>query len=996
MTPVGCAVGPPITSQLTLEGIPVLSLVDTGASVTCLGFSVWWRYSAQWGLLRQFEGTVHGAHGKSLQIAGKTQHLDLQWGEAHSRACFIVIVGLESLPFLIGMDIMRPLRVHIDVTDGTATPAQPDPQTVHLNAAQQQQQRMDMPLPEVGSPAVGAASPPRPPQQRIEMPLTGVGPPAMGAAFPSPPQQQRMEMPLPGVSTPVPPIAETSPAATLLTALPGEPLSTTPATASPSVDSPSAAPHAASHALLLQTADIPPETARLVHCHNPWPTEDILFCPNDALPAFVTGIPALSSGPELWIAIHNHRPEPLQLHLGQNIGVLEVVTLADTPPTTSRPGPPRRPPLPERLSPLQQQQLNDLFREFSDVFSQGEDDLGSTPLLEHTIETHGPPLHQPYRLQNPAVRREEMAQVQQMLASDVIRPSNSPWASPVVMVRKKDGSLRFCVDFRQLNPATVKDAHPLPRIDDLLDAIHGARWFSTNDLKSGYWQVPITECDKATTAFRTSSGQLYEFNQVPFGLCNAPATFSRLMDRVLSSLHWETCLFYLDNIIVFSSTWEEHLARLRQVFERLRHANLKLGAVKCTFAAKEVSYLGHQVTEEVLLPDSSLLAAIREIPPHKTATEVCSFLGLAGYYWRYVKNFATIAGPLHALTRKDAVFHWSAECQTAFDHLKTLLTTSPITAFPDFSQAFQLYTDASTAGLGAILAQVHDGKERIICCASRALNQAEKAYPATKLECLAIVWAVAKFRPYLMAMPFEVFSDHYALQWLKTMRMGSALLHQWSAALEEYDFTVRHRPGKAQTHIDGLSRLPVGTAPPEDTLLHVHVQTEEEARKLAQELHSATHLGGQALWKLFSDWYSYKAGRRLCIEVVQSCPQCQMGSDYGHRLKTAGTIQPWGPWDTLSVDIVGPLPADHRQEFLTVFVDCYSQYTILVSASNHTSSTVSDAFPMACSAIFWYSSPPLVRLRSRVLGRSLGEVNALFVGPARVDLSIPSRGECHQ
>ena len=527
---------------------------------------------------------------------------------------------------------------------------------------------------------------------------------------------------------------------------------------------------------------------------------------------------------------------------------------------------------------FQQQQLNALFQEFSDVFSQGEDDLGRSPLLEHTIETHGPPLHQPYRRQNPGVRQEEMAQVQQMLASNVIRPSNSPWASPVVMVRKKDGSLCFCVDFRQLNAATVKDAHPLSRIDDLLDAFHRARWFSTLDVKSGYWQVPITESDKAKAAFRTSSGQLYEFNQVTFGLCNAPATFSRLMDRVLAGLHWETCLFYLDDIIVFSSTWEEHIAQLHQVFERFRHAKLKLGGDKCTFTAKEVSYLGHRVTEEGLLPDSSLLAAIREIPPPKTAMEVRSFLGLAGYYRRYVKGFAAIAGPLHALARKDVVFHWSAKWQAAFDQLKHLLTTNPITAFPDFSQAFRLYTDASTAGLGAILAQVCDGKEHIICCTSRALIQAEKAYLATKLECLAIVWVVAKFRPYLMAMPLEVYTDHSALQWLKTKRTGSALLHRWSAALEEYDFTVRHRPGKAQYHVDGLSQLPISPAPPEDTLIHIQVDTEEEARKLAQELHSATHLGGQALWKLFSDQYVHKAGRRLCIEVAQSCPQFNWGA----------------------------------------------------------------------------------------------------------------------
>ena len=205
------------------------------------------------------------------------------------------------------------------------------------------------------------------------------------------------------------------------------------------------------------------------------------------------------------------------------------------------------------------------------------------------------------------------------------------------------------------------------------------------------------------------------------------------------------------------------------------------------------------------------------------------------------------------------------------------------------------------------------------------------------------MWAVAKFRPYLMAMPFEVYTDHYALQWLKTMRTGSALLHHWSAALEEYDFTVHHRPGKIQTHVDGLSQLPVGPAPPEDALLHIQVDSEEEARKLVQELHSATHLGGQALWKLFSDRYFHKAGRRLCIEVAQSCPQCQLGSDYGHRLRTTGSIQSSGPWDTLSVDIVGPLPADRRHEFLIVFVDCYSRYTILVPASNHTANTVSDA-----------------------------------------------------
>ena len=320
----------------------------------------------------------------------KNHHLNLQWGEARGRASFIVIIGVESPPVLIGMDIIRPLRVHIDVTRGNAMPAQPDPQTIHLNAAQMQN------------------------------PLAG-------------------------------------------------------------------------RALLLQAVYMPSETARLVRCHNPWPNEDIYFCLEEGLPTFVSGVPMLTSGSEVWVAIHNHRPGPLRLHTGQTVGTLEIVTISDSPPLPPVSSPHCQPLVPVHLSLTQQQQLKALFQEFSNIISKGEDNLGCTPLLQHTIETEGPLLRQPYHCQNPAVHREEMAQVQQMLSSGVIRPSYSPWASPVVIVKKKDGSLRFCVDFRQLNAATVKDAHPIPRINDHLDALHGAHWFSTLDLKSGYWQVPIQE-----------------------------------------------------------------------------------------------------------------------------------------------------------------------------------------------------------------------------------------------------------------------------------------------------------------------------------------------------------------------------------------------------------------------------------------------------------------------------------------------------------------------
>ena len=278
----------------------------------------------------------------------------------------------------------------------------------------------------------------------------------------------------------------------------------------------------------------------------------------------------------------------------------------------------------------------------------------------------------------------------------------------------------------------MKDAQPLPRIDDTLEALKGAKYFSTLDLKSGYWQVPIREDHKEKTAFRTSSGQLYEFNQLPFGLCNAPATFSRLMDQVLSGLSWQICLYYLDDIIVFSETWDEHLQRLEEVFNRLKESNLKLSTGKCTLARTEVTFLGHKVTHDGLQPDPRLLQSIREVPVPATVTQLRSFLGLVGYYRRFIKDFSKIASPLYKLLEKNTDFCWNQECQDAYDVLKYKLLSEPLVAYPDFQLPFRLYTDASNVGLGAVLAQVQDGKERIICCASRTLNKSEMNYSATK------------------------------------------------------------------------------------------------------------------------------------------------------------------------------------------------------------------------------------------------------------------------
>ena len=307
------------------------------------------------------------------------------------------------------------------------------------------------------------------------------------------------------------------------------------------------------------------------------------------------------------------------------------------------------PPVPEELSARQKKELSKLLEDFKDVFARKDFKLGNTDLIENELHMKGPPICQPYRRQNLEFRRHKQDQLKEMLEQEIIRPLCSPWASPVVMVKKKDGTLRFCIDFWKLNDVTIKDAHPLPRIDDTLEALKGAKLFSTLDLKSGYWQVPIKEEHKNKTAFRTSSGQLYEFNRLHFGLCNAPAPFSRLMDNVLSGLSWKVCLYYLDEIIVFSKDWEEHLPRLHMVFQRLREAKLQLGHKKCTPAKTSVTFLGHLVSEEGLQPDPWLLESIREVQPATSVTQVRSFLGLVGYYRRFIKGFSKIAAPLNKL-----------------------------------------------------------------------------------------------------------------------------------------------------------------------------------------------------------------------------------------------------------------------------------------------------------------------------------------------------------
>ena len=453
------------------------------------------------------------------------------------------------------------------------------------------------------------------------------------------------------------------------------------------------------------------------------------------------------------------------------------------------------------------------------VFSKDSTDLGSTTEITHEIRlTDDIPIRDPYRRVPPAQLDEFRVAVQDLLEAGVIRESNSPYASPVVLVRKKDGGLRVCVDFRKLNAKTVRDAYPIPRIAETLEALHGAKWFCSLDLQSGYLQVGVHEADKPKTAMTTPFG-LYEFNRMPFGLTNAPATFQRLMERCLAGLNLKICLVYLDDVIVFGSTFEETLKRLEIVLKRLGDFGLKLKASKCKLFHTELSYLGHVVSQMGISPDPDKIKALEEWLQHppKNASELQTFLGFAGYYRSFVEGFAQTAKPLHQLVAqqskkqlpKKSQFQWTSTCQAAFETIITKLTSPPVLAYPDFSLPFTLHTDASGEGLGAALYQVQDGRTRVIAYGSRTLNEAERKYSAYRHEFLALKWAITeKFRPYLYGYKFHVVTDSNPLTYLVTSAKLSATDHCWLSSLASFDFTITYRAGKAHSDADGLSRMP--------------------------------------------------------------------------------------------------------------------------------------------------------------------------------------------
>lgn len=484
-------------------------------------------------------------------------------------------------------------------------------------------------------------------------------------------------------------------------------------------------------------------------------------------------------------------------------------------------------PLPEEWKARITKKLNSI----PEVFALSDLDYGHTTEVKHRIRLSDPtPFKQRARPIHPSDLEAVRLHLKELCDANIIRESESPFASPIVVVKKKNGAIRLCVDYRKLNSQTIKDAYALPNIEEAFASLTGSKWFSVMDLKSGYYQVEVEEEDKHKTAFVTPIG-FWEFNRMPQGVTNAPSTFQRVMEKCVGSMNLKEVLVFLDDLIMFSSTLEEHEDRLMRVLTRLKDFGLKLSPQKCHFFQTSVKYLGHVVSEKGVETDPGKIAALTSWPRPNNIKELKSFLGFTGYYRRFVRDYSKIARPLNSLTAgyfapkrlssvKRAQFSpadwkrpfnekWSSECEEAFQTLIHKLTTAPVLGFANPRNPYILHTDASLHGLGAALYQEQDGQLRVIAYASRGLSNCERRYPVHKLEFLALKWAVTdKFFDFLYGAKFVVMTDNNPLTYVLTSAKLDAAGHRWLAALSSFDFSIEYRAGKRNQDADGLSRRP--------------------------------------------------------------------------------------------------------------------------------------------------------------------------------------------
>lgn len=460
----------------------------------------------------------------------------------------------------------------------------------------------------------------------------------------------------------------------------------------------------------------------------------------------------------------------------------------------------------EHLSEEQKYQLTNLLNKHSDAFAKSKTDLGKCSVLKHHIDTgNAAPVKQPLRRTPQAFEGEEERYLKEQLENGTIQPSTSAWASPLVMVRKKTGDVRVCVDYRKLNERTIKDAYPLPRINMCLDCLASSKIFSTIDLQNAYMQLEVAEEDRHKTAFISKYG-LFEYSVLPFGVCNGPSTFQRCVELIFRGLQWEILLVYLDDIIVMGQNFEDHMRHLDTVFGKLFSHKLKMKPSKCELFQPEVLFLGHIVGQNGLRPNPKTIEAVLSWKEPGNVREIRQYLGLCSYYRQYIEGFSHIAAPLTKLTKKNAKYVWSNDCQVAFDTLKQKLCSAPILAYPKPGLKYILDCDASDVGIGGVLSQVQNGKERVIAYASKRLTPQQEKYSVTRRELLAVIVFMDYFRHYLLGQRFLLRTDHGSLRWIFDFKDPKGQVARWLEVISQYDFDIEHRPGTKHLNADALSR----------------------------------------------------------------------------------------------------------------------------------------------------------------------------------------------
>lgn len=423
------------------------------------------------------------------------------------------------------------------------------------------------------------------------------------------------------------------------------------------------------------------------------------------------------------------------------------------------------------------------------------DVTGAAPIKQH-----------PYRL-NPLKLEFMRKEIKYMLDNDIIEPSSSEWSSPCLLVPKPDKSFRLVTDFRKVNSVTKTDSYPIPRIDDCIDRIGNAKYVTKLDLLKGYYQVPMTMRARTVSAFATPDG-LYQYKVMPFGMKNAPATFQRMINNVIKDLDY--CYAYIDDLIICSDSWSDHMKHLKGTFKKLSAANLTVNLGKSEFCKATVEYLGHSVGQGQIKPLTAKVEAILQFPPPTNKKQLMRYLGMIGFYRKFCSNFASVVEPLTKLLQKESKFIWSDVCQISFENSKALLINNPVLITPDYQKPFKLAVDASDVGVGAVLFQeTSDKVEKPISYFSKKFDKHQKNYSTIEKECFAILSALQHFDVYLNCAvhPIEVFSDHNPLTFLHKMKNKNQRLTRWSLLLQEYDLVIHHIKGKDNVIADALSRF---------------------------------------------------------------------------------------------------------------------------------------------------------------------------------------------